>query len=458
MTSTPSCIAVSSDFLDAGEREAVLEEYAPVFEKAGVSLLAAGDEPVAGADLGGSRAADVGSPGGMPSGPLVVFVVTGGTERQVMELVDARQGAGARSGRDDEASRRGASRHAPVLLVAYPGGNSLPASLEVLARLQQDGVPGRIVFFNGPVDFVGAARLRVLVSDASSEAVEEAGVVGGRALEPARRLSGRRMGVVGAPSDWLVASSPPPDVVRDAWGVDVVQIGMNVFAASRSPGTLEALAGSFREAASEVREPGDDDLLASAGVYLALRSLVDELRLDAVTVRCFDLVTGPGSTGCLALSRLADEGVVAGCEGDVVSALGMLWVRERLGQVSWMANPARIDAAANSLWLAHCTVPGCMVSEYALRSHFESGLGAAVEGSIPYGPVTLLRIGGRDLDRLWVAEGEIVSHGTDDTMCRTQVEVRLREAARVSDLLERPLGNHLILTAGWVADAICTGL
>ncbi|MFH1689813.1 MAG: fucose isomerase, partial [Candidatus Eisenbacteria bacterium] len=112
---------------------------------------------------------------------------------------------------------------------------------------------------------------------------------------------------------------------------------------------------------------------------------------------------------------------------------------------------ARVDVGANTLTLAHCTVPCSMVDGYTLRSHFESGLGAAVQGSIPTGPVTLLRIGGKGLDRVWTAEGEIIARGSDEAMCRTQVEVVLKSGGTVADLLERPLGNHIVLVRGWAA-------
>ena len=95
-----------------------------------------------------------------------------------------------------------------------------------------------------------------------------------------------------------------------------------------------------------------------------------------------------------------------------------------------------------------------MVSAFALRSHFESGLGAAVQGRLARGPVTLVRIGGRELDRVWLAEGEIVKAGCDARMCRTQADVVLKDGAPVADLLERPLGNHIVLVRGWAADTL----
>ena len=53
----------------------------------------------------------------------------------------------------------------------------------------------------------------------------------------------------------------------------------------------------------------------------ALRSLVAEERLDAPTLCCFDLIGARAFSGCLVLSALNDEGVAAGCEGDLPSAM-----------------------------------------------------------------------------------------------------------------------------------------
>jgi L-fucose isomerase-like protein len=369
-------IPVASSFLSGEEFEQIAAEYAGALER-----------------VGGVR---VGPESIGTSARLAFFVLTGGTERRILELREKRAAVAP-----DE----------PALLAAYSGRNSLPAALEVLARLQQDGAAGSIVLLDGPWHETGLGS--------SGE--------GGRPFAPGRALRGRRIGLVGGPSDWLVASSPAPSLVRDVWGAEVVELPMG-------------------------------ELFVSGDVYVGLRRLVNEHGLDAIALRCFDLVTERGITGCLALSRLADEGVVAGCEGDLVSTLAMLWVRERLGEPSWMANPARVDAGANELTLAHCTVPTCMVSGHTLTTHFESGLGTAIRGDVPTGPVTLVRIGGRGLDRLWLAEGEVIASHPEETMCRTQARLRLRSGyGSASDLLERPLGNHLVLTRGHVAGRLLGG-
>jgi L-fucose isomerase-like protein len=207
-------------------------------------------------------------------------------------------------------------------------------------------------------------------------------------------------------------------------------------------------AHSLLDRAADRKEPTRADLEAAARVYLALKQVVAEHELDALTVRCFDLVLDMETTGCFALAQLNDEGIIAGCEGDLVSTVALLWAHELLGETPWMANPAQVDEARNTLWLAHCTVPRTIVEDYCLRSHFESGLGVGIQGQLPTGPVTLLRVGGQNLDRLWLVEGEMLQAGNADNLCRTQAEVRLGAKHDVTDLLRAPLGNHLVMVSG----------
>ena len=113
-----------------------------------------------------------------------------------------------------------------------------------------------------------------------------------------------------------------------------------------------------------------------------------------------------------------------------------------------MANPAQLDEQNNRLWLAHCTVPRSIVKTYSLRSHFESGLGVGIQGTFTSKPITLLRIGGKNLKKLWLAEGNIIQAGFAENLCRTQVEIEIISGGSVKDLLQAPLGNHLVMISG----------
>ena len=370
---------------------------------------------------GGRRceASDIGS-----ADTIIYFIATGGTEQEVLRL-DARRRSSLPPG----------SQREPLLLIAHPEHNSLPAALEVLARLQQLGRLGRVLYLTGPDDKDGWETIATALIDIN-------------VLQQLRRA---RIGLIGPPSSWLVASSPDTETIRQAWGPEVIPIALEeLYRALPCP--EEAIA---RDAAEEISrnaqrtiEPSQEDIVHAGRITTALQHLSDSHDLQCLTLRCFDLVTKLTTTGCLALSQLTDNDVIAACEGDLMSAVGMLWVRLLTGKLPWMANPVQIDEADDSLWLAHCTVPRKMTSSYTLRSHFESGVGVALGGIIPPGPVTLIRIGGLRMERLWIAEGMLIENGSSETRCRTQVKIRLIRGGSAGDLLCKPLGNHLVMVRG----------
>jgi L-fucose isomerase-like protein len=215
-----------------------------------------------------------------------------------------------------------------------------------------------------------------------------------------------------------------------------------------------AVAGDLARGAARPRDAADRDLERSTALHGALRALAAAHRLDALTLRCFDLIGEDKVTGCVALSLLADQGLPAGCEGDVPSIVGLLWLRLLTGEAAWMANPAWVDREAGEVLLAHCTVPRALVESYELETHFESGTGVALGGRLAEGPVTLVRIGGESLTELFTCEGQLAPTPRATGLCRTQARVRV-ERTVLDALLKRPLGNHLLLTRGHRAALVC---
>jgi L-fucose isomerase-like protein len=350
--------------------------------------------------------------------PLFHVVLTGGTEKLVIERL---------------ARRESAAGVEPVVLVSHPGHNSLPAALEILARVQRNGRVGRVATLRDGSDEGGVEKLRRLALLA----------------RVALRLRAARIGAVGAPSDWLVASDHDAAVVRRSWGPEMVPIplsGLRSRLAGLGPDA--ATAEDLSRKATASGGPGESEVARSTAVHGALRALAAQHRLDALTLRCFDLVGEGGVTGCVALSLLADQGLPAGCEGDVPSIVGLLWLRLLTGEAAWMANPAWVEPEAGELLLAHCTVPRTLVDAYDLDTHFESGSGVAIAGRLPEGPVTLVRIGGETLRELFTCEGHVAPAPRASGLCRTQARVVLTEPAPLQTLLERPLGNHLLLVRG----------
>lgn len=360
-------------------------------------------------------------------GPVrFLLILTGGTERTALQAVAALDAADGNA-------------QAPVVLLAHPSHNSFPACLEILARLGHDGRRGEIVFLDGAPE--GGRRLQQVATAAQARG----------------QLAGSRLGCVGAPSDWLVASLPSPADVASTWGVELVDVdlaevldAMGGVPATESTPLVEDLVGR----ALQVVEPAEADLRQAAAVLVALRGVIARHRLQACTVRCFDLVTRLRTTGCYALSQLNDEGVMAGCEGDVPAAVTMMWLHAVTGEIPFMANPQQLAVATGRLWLSHCTIGRSWLEDYRVRSHFESQLGVGIEGRLAPQPVTLARIGGAKLDEVFLTEGRIIGGGDSPDRCRTQLELEME--GDLGDLLRRPLGNHHVLIRGRWAEHLRT--
>ena len=387
-------------------------------------------------ELDGARTGD---PAAYPQLPYAVLVATGGTEAQVLATIAARQAA---------------VPWEPVVLLAHRWHNSLPAALESLARVRLDGRRGRIV--------------QVDTGDELPTHVED--------LAALHRLRRARLGLVGTPSEWLVASVPDRGAVRERWGIELVDVDIADTIAGHGqadPAATRAVAVKFSR-----RRPGHDGMpsdtdadtdtdtiaeptagqpgvapepavetVVAAAVHPALAATIARAGVDAVTVRCFDFLGQLRTSGCVALAELNDTGVVAGCEGDVAGAVAMLLAREVLGSASWIANPAVVEDDAGRMMLAHCTVAPSLVDDLELHTHFESGLGIGLRGRFRPGPVTLLRLGGRRLEQRWIVDATILDTGASSDLCRTQVTLAV-EPARLTELLEHPLGNHVVMVPG----------
>ena len=336
----------------------------------------------------------------------LIYVRTGGAEGIFKALLP-------------EMLARGIERY---YLLTSGKSNSLAASLEILSYLRQQGLKGEVL--HGSDAYV-AERIHLL------EKVQEA-----RA-----RLREMRIGVIGQPSDWLIASQADPIALLDKLGVRMVEVPMEELLVEIGKAQGEP-APAEQEMAPKVREayPG------AVKIYNALKVLVARHGLDAFTLRCFDLLSTVGNTGCLALACFNSEGVPASCEGDVPALLSMMIAHALTGVTGFQANPARIDTETGEMLFAHCTIPFNMVEDWQFDTHFESGIGVGIHGLFPEGPVTVVKVSG-DLKRHFAAEGELLGNQYEQNLCRTQVILRLSpEDARY--FLTDPIGNHHIIIPG----------
>ena len=339
-------------------------------------------------------------------GLSLIYVCTGGTEGIFKKLLPDLQ----------------AKSISPFYLLTSGRSNSLAASMEILSYLRQNNMKGEII--HGSAVYI-TKRIKLLSQ-----------------VEDARNtLLGSRLGIIGQPSDWLISSSVDERVVRQRFGVELVNIPMK----------------ELLEVISETPEPLSEDytdidsirssLPGANKIYKALKTLVENYQLQGFTLRCFDLLTAIKNTGCLALAKLNAEGIVAGCEGDVPAMISMMIVRSLLGVSGFQANPSRIDPETGELIFAHCTIPLNMVERFEYDTHFESGIGVGIRGFMKEGPVTVFKVSG-DKSRHFIAEGYLTQNLSEPNLCRTQQKILLTDKSQISYFLSNPIGNHHIILPG----------
>ncbi len=333
----------------------------------------------------------------------LLYVASGGSEGFFLEVFDQLK-----------------DRHCYILTSGE--SNSLAASMEILSFLRKHGGSGEIL--HGDIEQV-ASRIRTLRNAHHAKAV----------------LKGKSIGCIGAPSDWLIACDYTTQAMMDKRGMGFVSIAMEELLCEIEKKTYPE---NEYTALFKSRNFDGGEVEKALWVYGAFKRLVEKYNLCGVSVRCFDLLDTVHTTGCLGLSILNAEGTYGGCEGDVPALLSMAVLGALTGEPLFMCNPSRFNTKEGYAVFAHCTIPVTMLKSFCLNTHFESGIGVAVQGTFEEGDCTLFKCEG-DLSRFFAKEGKIVDVPWSDMLCRTQVKIELDD---FTYFLTEPINNHHILCRG----------
>ncbi|MGD9909428.1 MAG: hypothetical protein AB7U79_02345 [Candidatus Izemoplasmatales bacterium] len=298
----------------------------------------------------------------------------------------------------------------PVYLLTYGGNNSLAASMEILTFLQNDDFEGEIL--HGSNESL-VKRMNELVHPKKKDIIN--------------------MGVIGKPSDWLIGSYVNYDDVENELGIRLVDIEIEELIDFFHKEETPIVPNQFDFNKNELRE--------SMKVYHALEKILSKYDLKGFTIRCFDLLVSIHTTGCMALSLFNQRGIVATCEGDIPAMISMYQMYKKTGQIGFQANPSKIDVEKNEITFAHCTVPFNMVKNYKLLTHFESGIGVAIQGELEKKEVLIYKLS-NNLKDYYLAEGKIVETPKKNNLCRTQIVVKVNDT---DYFLKHPYGNHHVI-------------
>jgi len=333
----------------------------------------------------------------------LIFIKSGGVEGEFKQIFKESKG--------------------PYLLLSSGLHNSFAASLEIASFLKQKGEKVEII--HGDSDYI-ARRIKEL----------------SKIFEVKNKLTSTKLGVIGKPSDWLIASDVDYNKVKNALGISLIDIKMDELIKE-----IDQDYNFNHPKLNDIKNKGfnSKSIEGALKIYNGFKAIVNKYKLDGITVRCFDLLQIYKNTGCLGLSLLNDEGIVAGCEGDIPALISMVILYYLTDEPVFMANPSSINIDQNEVILAHCTLPLNMPDEFYLKTHFESGLGVGIKGVIKKGEATIFKIS-RNAKEYFVSGGEIIENLNGENLCRTQIKFRMNEGVKY--FLQNSLGNHHLVCKG----------
>lgn len=342
----------------------------------------------------------------------IIFIETGGSEQKFIKDVD--------------------NFKQPIILLSNCKNNSMPACFEIKTYLESKEKEC-VLLFGEEVNIANSIKHISKIMQAKYN-IEHA-----------------TLGVIGKPSDWLIASTVNYDDVKKRYGVTLIDIETAELKEEMNKGML-----SYIPRLQELKNTGyDKDVLDGALlIYSGLKRIIEKYHLNGFTLRCFDLLEEYKNTSCLAFALLNEEGYIAACEGDIPSMLSMLLIKEATNQPSFQANPSKIDIKESNILLAHCTIPFNMLQKYELMTHFESGLGIGVRGTLDKSRVTIFKIAPNLKDALCVT-GDIKDNLTLSNYCRTQILVNL-ERDELFEFLKESFGNHVLVAYNDIAEDLLT--
>ncbi len=217
-----------------------------------------------------------------------------------------------------------------------------------------------------------------------------------------RRLKGLRVGLMGWRAQGMSDMTFDELALREVFGVQVVNVGLTRYtrAIKAVPGPEVHQLWNELKTGFDTTDVSDDVARYGVRSYLALKRLVSEDDLQAVTIECFhDHLGGP----CLGCSLLNDQSIAASCESDVPGAVLMAAGQLLSGVPTFHVDIMVADLIANSAVLHHCgNLPRRLATDpkkvglRAIPEHIGPGAyGPTVQALMRPGPITLANLVGR---------------------------------------------------------------
>ncbi len=226
-----------------------------------------------------------------------------------------------------------------------------------------------------------------------------------------RSLHGARFVVVGPRTAGMTPTAIDEVELIRQFGIVLTNMGwedLADLAAKVDPDEAEAVWRKVSGKAASVSSVLADGLSSSRN-YLAMKGMVSDWGLSGVAMGAYPRCLG---TMCLPLALLNEDGIAAGCEGDVNSTLVTYMLNQLTGQPVHFGEMLEIDEQENSIVSSHCGSgpPSLADNEgYVLCPVRLAHNGVCIRFQSKPGPITFVNLVGRKANyRMCAFEGQAV--------------------------------------------------
>lgn len=291
-----------------------------------------------------------------------------GAKKRGIEIIDAAEGLVMTYDDFERAATKARSEGKPCALVFCSWTDE--EQIMHLAR-EISPLPLVLVGFDGPADLISVSGVMATASNLARLRIPFVPIVGSMSDEGFWRRLRAACGAASAVMDLraarigLIGHSCPGMVSMLCDESELQRLGPRVIHVSLAdimqrarlqlgdPAVAKMVDGDMASLpANTCRQ--DPALPLAVSVYYAIRRVVDELRLNAVAIRCWpEMPEVLGTSPCYALSRLEDGGTVTTCEADILSATTQLALRSLSRSATFVGDTAGYDRETNVLHLWH---------------------------------------------------------------------------------------------------------
>ena len=334
----------------------------------------------------------------------------------------------------------------PVMLAAYPGmeTGSLCGVQQIASVFRDIGFSGFSFVYDSPGSPAAAVKIRKWLQVVSA----------------ANLLRHSRVGSIGNRCAGMTETAFDEFELLKKTGTRVVTIDETELleeteTAGRQKDLISGLIADWK-----MRFPNnrctDQALSEAAAYYLAQKRLIQRYDLCGIAIKCYTKYMGKI---CFGQALLAEEGIVASCEGDVNNVIMMKLLAELSGGHVNCTDILNPDPDGNTILFAHCGNTGFSMAEdpggIELCPVRIMEQGVCARFTCRPGTVTAADLVGHGGTlRMSVMTGEAVSCGME--FPGTPVKIRFRKPVLeiTQEIVEKGCGHHWMVTYGDLAEQL----